>query len=77
MFRFTPDSTRVYPILAGCFLMVFGSLSAFFFSHKRIWVCLDDAGKKTTVSVAAIRVEMRRNETRKYEESREETNKER
>lgn len=37
----------------GCFLMVFGSLSAFFFSHKRIWVCLDDTGKKTTVVVAA------------------------
>jgi cytochrome c biogenesis protein len=37
----------------GCFLMVFGSLSAFFFSHKRIWVCLDNDGKKTKVAVAA------------------------
>lgn len=36
----------------GCFLMVFGSLSAFFFSHKRIWVCLEDDGKKTKIKVA-------------------------
>lgn len=36
----------------GCFLMVFGSLSAFFFSHKRVWVCLEDDGKKTRVKVA-------------------------
>jgi len=37
----------------GCFLMVFGSLSAFFFSHKRIWVCLEEDGKKTKIAVAA------------------------
>lgn len=37
----------------GCFLMVFGSMSAFFFSHKRIWVCLENEGKKTKVRVAA------------------------
>ncbi|MBN1958318.1 MAG: cytochrome c biogenesis protein ResB [Desulfuromonadales bacterium] len=36
----------------GCFLMVFGSLSAFFFSHKRIWVCLEDEGSKTRIRVA-------------------------
>ncbi len=32
--------------------MVFGSLSAFFFSHKRIWVCLEDDGKNTRINVA-------------------------
>ncbi len=37
----------------GCFLMIFGSLSAFFFSHKRIWVCLENDGKKTKIAVAA------------------------
>ncbi|MCW8860272.1 MAG: cytochrome c biogenesis protein ResB [Deltaproteobacteria bacterium] len=36
----------------GCFLMVFGSLSAFFFSHKRVWVCLEEDGKKTKVLLA-------------------------
>ncbi len=39
-------------VWAGCFLIVFGSLTAFFFSHKRIWVCLEDNGKKTKVSFA-------------------------
>ena len=37
----------------GCFLMVFGSLTAFFVSHKRIWVCLEEAGGKTKITVAA------------------------
>jgi len=37
----------------GCFLMVFGSLTAFFFSHKRIWVCLENDGGKTKIQVAA------------------------
>jgi len=37
----------------GCFLMVFGSLTAFFFSHKRIWVCLETVGNKTKVQIAA------------------------
>uniref|UniRef100_UPI0026F076B2 cytochrome c biogenesis protein ResB n=1 Tax=Malonomonas rubra TaxID=57040 RepID=UPI0026F076B2 len=37
----------------GCLLMVFGSLTAFFFSHKRIWVCLESDGNKTKVQVAA------------------------
>ncbi len=37
----------------GCFLMVFGSLTAFFFSHKRIWVCLETEGNKTKVQIAA------------------------
>ncbi len=39
-------------VWAGCFLIVFGSLTAFFFSHKRIWVCLEDNGKKTKVLLA-------------------------
>lgn len=37
----------------GCFLMVFGSLTAFFVSHKRIWVCLEESGGKTNITVAA------------------------
>ena len=37
----------------GCFLMVFGSLAAFFFSHRRIWVCLEENRGKTSVTVAA------------------------
>ncbi|MCK4502736.1 MAG: cytochrome c biogenesis protein ResB, partial [Desulfuromonadales bacterium] len=39
-------------VWAGCFLIVFGSLTAFFFSHKRIWVCLEDNGKKTKIMIA-------------------------
>ena len=39
-------------VWAGCFLMVFGSLTAFFFSHKRIWICLEDNGKKTKILMA-------------------------
>jgi cytochrome c biogenesis protein len=37
----------------GCFLMVFGSLTAFFFSHKRIWACLETEGNKTKIRIAA------------------------
>lgn len=37
----------------GCFLMVFGSLTAFFVSHKRIWVCLEETGGKTKITVVA------------------------
>jgi len=39
-------------VWAGCFLMVFGSLTAFFFSHKRIWVRLEEQGSKTLVTIA-------------------------
>ncbi|MDA3903653.1 MAG: cytochrome c biogenesis protein ResB [Desulfuromusa sp.] len=39
-------------VWAGCFLIVFGSLTAFFFSHKRIWICLEEEGKKTKVQIA-------------------------
>ena len=37
----------------GCIIMVFGSLTAFFFSHRRIWVCLEENGGKTKVQIAA------------------------
>jgi len=37
----------------GCILMMFGSMSAFFFSHKRVWVCLTTEGGKTKVQLAA------------------------
>lgn len=36
----------------GCFLMVFGSMSAFFFSHKRVWACIEVEGKSTKITVA-------------------------
>ena len=39
-------------VWAGCFLIVFGSLTAFFFSHKRIWVCIETNGKKTKILIA-------------------------
>lgn len=37
----------------GCLMLIFGSLGAFFFSHKRIWVCIDEAEGKTQVTFAA------------------------
>ncbi len=40
-------------VWAGCFLMVFGSLTAFFFSHKRVWVKLSDQNGKTSITIAA------------------------
>ena len=43
----------VWVVWLGCFLMVFGSLSAFFFSHRRIWVRLSREDGKTLVQVAA------------------------
>ena len=39
-------------VWAGCFLIIFGSLTAFFFSHKRIWVRLEDDENKTKVLIA-------------------------
>jgi len=39
-------------VWAGCFLIVFGSLTAFFFSHKRIWVRLEENGQTTEVTIA-------------------------
>ncbi len=38
-------------VWAGCFLMVFGSLTAFFFSHRRIWICLEKDGNKTSIQM--------------------------
>lgn len=37
----------------GCFLMVFGSMSAFFFSHRRVWIRLTEEDGKTLVQLAA------------------------
>jgi cytochrome c biogenesis protein len=37
----------------GCFLMVFGSLSAFFFSHRRVWIRLSTHNGKTRIQLAA------------------------
>jgi len=43
----------VWVVWVGCFMMVFGSCGAFFFSHRRIWICLDEQNGKTRVRVAA------------------------
>lgn len=43
----------VWVVWFGCFLMVFGSMSAFFFSHRRIWLRLTEEKGKTRVQVAA------------------------
>lgn len=40
-------------VWAGCIMMIIGPFAAFFFSHKRVWVCIEDSGKKTRVQVAA------------------------
>jgi cytochrome c biogenesis protein len=38
-------------VWAGCFLLIFGSLTAFFFSHRRLWVCLDEKKGKTRIRI--------------------------
>jgi len=43
----------VWVVWLGSFLMVFGSCGAFFFSHRRIWICLDEEKGKTRVRIAA------------------------
>lgn len=43
----------VWVVWLGCFLMVFGSCGAFFFSHRRVWICLDEENGKTRVRLAA------------------------
>lgn len=43
----------VWVVWLGSFLMVFGSMSAFFFSHRRIWLRLSEENGKTLVQVAA------------------------
>jgi len=37
----------------GCFLMIFGSMSAFFFSHKRVWACIEETPKGSQIVIAA------------------------
>ena len=39
----------VETVWAGCILLVLGSLTAFFFSHRRIWICLTKEGDKTEI----------------------------
>jgi cytochrome c biogenesis protein len=41
----------VWTVWVGCFLMVVGSLAAFFLSHRRIWVTLAASGSSTEVTV--------------------------
>ncbi|NCO53101.1 MAG: cytochrome c biogenesis protein ResB [Deltaproteobacteria bacterium] len=43
----------VWVVWTGCFMMVFGSMGAFFFSHRRLWVRLREEKGKTLVQVAA------------------------
>ncbi len=43
----------VWIVWFGCFLMVFGSMSAFFFSHRRVWIRLSHEQGKTRVQMAA------------------------
>ena len=41
----------VWVVWAGCFLMVAGSMVAFFLSHRRIWVVLSESGGRTVVRI--------------------------
>jgi cytochrome c biogenesis protein len=41
----------VWVVWAGCFLMVVGSMVAFFLSHRRIWVVLAANGEQSTVKL--------------------------
>ena len=43
----------VWTVWAGCFLMIFGSMGAFFFSHRRIWIRVSEENGKTLVQMAA------------------------
>jgi cytochrome c biogenesis protein len=43
----------VWTVWTGCFLMIFGSMSAFFFSHRRIWIRISEEDGKTLVQMAA------------------------
>jgi len=43
----------VWTVWFGCFLMIFGSMSAFFFSHRRIWIRISEENGKTIVQMAA------------------------
>ncbi|MFO7765041.1 MAG: cytochrome c biogenesis protein ResB [Pelovirga sp.] len=39
-------------VWAGCLMLIVGPLVAFFMSHKRIWVCIEHAGKATKIQLA-------------------------
>lgn len=41
----------VWVVWLGCFMMVFGSMAAFFLSHRRIWVTLTPDGGQTGIKV--------------------------
>ena len=43
----------VWVVWFGCFLLVFGSLTAFFLSHRRMWVTLQPVGNKTGIKLGA------------------------
>ncbi len=43
----------VWIVWLGCFLMIFGSMSAFFFSHRRVWIRISEENGKTIVQMAA------------------------
>jgi cytochrome c biogenesis protein len=36
-------------VWAGCFFLIFGSLTAFFFSHRRLWICLEEHDNLTKI----------------------------
>jgi len=40
----------VWIVWAGCFLLIFGSMVAFFMSHRRIWVRIQPEGDKTRIT---------------------------
>ena len=42
----------VWPVYIGCMMMLFGLVVAFFLSHKRIWVYINEEGGKSKVLVA-------------------------
>ncbi|MCK4536757.1 MAG: cytochrome c biogenesis protein ResB [Desulfuromonadales bacterium] len=44
----------VWVVWIGCFLMVFGSLTAFFLSHRRIWVTLQPLERGIGVKVGGV-----------------------
>lgn len=39
-------------VWAGCIMMIIGPFAAFFFSHKRVWVCIEEDGNNTKVQLA-------------------------